>query len=87
MRLLKTILIPFSIFLISCNAPKKPMVEMCHIDYANDECICGLTGGSTRLYRETLDYCDKATSFRPEEWSKVKTYIDELEIFIREGCK
>ena len=84
----KIILILFSVLVFSsCLVPKKPIVEMCQINYAGEECICGLTGGSTEVNFEPLSYCENATAFRPKEWEKVKNYVDEMEVYIKDGCR
>ena len=84
---LKEILILFSFVCLSgCLAPKKPNVELCNIDYPSDEGICGMTEGG-EVYRIELSDLDRGTAFSPEEWEKVKNYIDELTAYIERGCR
>lgn len=87
MQLKKILIISSFVFLAGCMAPKKPNVMLCHIDYEHDECICGMTEGDTELKVYPLEFCDKATAFRPKDWEEVKNYIDELVIFIEKGCR
>ena len=84
---LKEILIIFSFLLVGCVAPKKPIVELCHIDTIDDLCFCSLTSDPSSVIDNPLEYCDRATAFRPQEWEKVKNYMDELKIYIEEGCR
>lgn len=87
---LKILLIIFScVFLSACIAPKKPTVEICHIDYPEWEGICQFGGEKENLpkpnplFRRQLADLDKATCFAPKEWEKVQNYIDQLEAYIQ----
>jgi hypothetical protein len=76
----------FSVFLLGCNEPEKPTVEACQIDVPANECICatkepGKPSGD--VVRYPMSYCDKGTLFRPPEWKKYKSWVDDMEDYIK----
>lgn len=80
------ICITFS-FLVSCVPPKKPVVEICQLDFVNDVAYCGMTDRPQDIYEVSLEDLDKATAFTPKNWEKIKNYIDEMEVFAKEHCR
>lgn len=84
MKLLATLLIGCSF--VSCDEPpKKPSLEICVIDAANEQCICGFKEPNQpvkNLRREFLVYCERSTAFTPPNWEQYKNYVDGLEAFI-----
>lgn len=86
MQLKKLFAICSLLFLGGCLHPIKPVLEVCVPDIPREESICGITGQGplTNVTRFTLDKVDKATCFPPEEWKKIKSYIDELEAYVKQ---
>ncbi len=63
--------------------PPKPDIEHCQIDAPRSECICGLPSNPDVVTRFPLEYCDKATAFRPPENEKRRNYVKALEDELR----
>jgi hypothetical protein len=87
-----------SAILVGCgNVPQKPEVEMCFVETPAAPlahyCLCGIAPGggmklkAKKLERHPIEYCDKATSFRPREWEKIQNYQDELLDYALKHCR
>lgn len=63
--------------------PEKPDIQHCLIDAPRLECICGLPSKPDEIQRHPIQYCDKATAFRPEENEKRRNYVKALEDELR----
>lgn len=83
---LSLIFITFSL-LIACVPPKKPNVELCHLDLSDDVSLCGMTDKPSEVYERPLEEMENSTCFTPDNWFLVKNYMDELKAYIQNGCK
>lgn len=83
----KILLAACSLF-VSCAAiPVKPIVEVCvpQITPGEEYCLCGMSN-SDSLESKPISYCDKATAFPPDSWKSYHTYVNELELYIKNNC-
>lgn len=74
----------FTLFLTGCVVPKKPVVDLCAVDFPRDEGVCASTQMNTEAYRLPLSEMDRYTCFSPQDWEAIKNYIDNLEAVLGE---
>lgn len=85
---LKTSFAIVSLSLTQCaSMPNKPVLEKCHISAPTVECVCGLTDKSEEVVWHPLEYCDKATAYRPQENEKLNNYVDALEAALKQALQ
>lgn len=78
------IIVVILVALVGCLKPIKPKVEMGIVDYTANEIIAGITGqgSNTITFRVPISQYDKATCFKPKEWSIVSTYLHDMESYV-----
>lgn len=63
--------------------PKPQDLETCHLDVPEQICRCGTLEKPEEIVRHPIEYCDKATAFRPEHNEKRRNYEKSLEDTLR----
>lgn len=80
-------LVTLSIILISScatltDAPKRPNIPICIIDYPAAEAICGFDK-QRKIHRIELSDLDRGTAFSPDAWEEMQNYLD----YVEDACK
>jgi hypothetical protein len=70
----------------NCSAARKPDISFCTLDATQLVAYCAKTVPPYINYKVNLDVLDNAIMVSPDDWAKIKTYVDELE-FENKSCR